>query len=299
MATILSDASRNTTRSLLGLISTPNILSLDAPVVAIGWQWLMIFAYLNPAAHKHVDSSLASTVVLFLTVWLIYMADRLMDCWRMDFSHRVSMRHRFANRWSTVLWPFWCVVLISCGLIAISNLPRELLAAGSILLGFVFVYSGAVHYCQTVQSCLPKEFIVGSLFAVGVSLPVLISRVTVSAVTSVGLLAALFVLNCLCVAKAQRPSDRQQGVGSAILMYPFLATRLPWLAGLLAAISMGLGASGWIPASIAVTTSLSGIMLILVARMMDHESWGISASQWGQLADYALLTPFIVMVVSG
>ena len=116
---------------------------------------------------------------------------------------------------------------------------------------------------------------------------------------SVGLLAALFVLNCLCVAKAQRPSDRQQGIGSAILMYPVLATRLPWLAGLLAAMSTGLGGSGWIPTSIAVATSLSGMVLILIAWMMDHESWGISATQCGRLADYALLSPLIVMVVSG
>ncbi|TWU26927.1 hypothetical protein Pla52o_07830 [Novipirellula galeiformis] len=314
MASPLSDASRSTTRSLLGLISIPNILSLDAPLVAIGWQWLIVVAFPNPAsATADVPANHASVmpasipsgsfphapaVVLFITVWLIYMADRLMDCRRMDFSQKAPLRHRFAKRWSKLLWPLWGAMLITGGLVAILYVHRELLAAGAILLVFVLAYSGAVHFCQSLRNALPKEFIVGSLFAIGVSLPVLTSHLTLSLVIAIGVLAALFVLNCLCVAKAQRASDRQQGIGSAILMYPGLATRLPWFASMLAAASAGLGAGGWIPVSIATTTSLSSMMLIPIAWSMDHETGGMTASQWGQLADYALLSPFLAMAIA-
>ncbi|WP_372723158.1 hypothetical protein [Novipirellula sp.] len=298
MATILSDASQATTRSLRGLISIPNILSLDAPLVAIGWQWMMLFAFANPTLGNEPTQAApmftASTGVLFMTVWLIYTADRLLDCRRMDFDRKASRRHQFAKRWSPIMWPLWGVVLMLGGLLALTQLHRELLFAGSILLILVTLYVAAVHY---FQHGLPKEFIVGSLFAIGVSLPLMTSRLTLSLVIAIGLLAALFVLNCLCVAKAQRASDRQQGIGSAILMFPHLSARLPWLAGMLAAASVVLGASGWTPMSIAATTSLSSILLIPIATSIDDQTGGLTASQWGELADYALLSPFLVMAI--
>lgn len=298
MATILSDASRTTTRSLRGLISIPNILSLDAPLVAIGWQWLMLFAFANPATRNEQTLTApmftASTVVLFMSVWLIYTADRLLDCRRMDFDRKASRRHRFAKRWSPIMWPLWGAVLMLGGLIALTHLHRELLFAGSILLIFVTLYAAAVHY---LQRGIPKEFIVGTLFAIGVSLPVMTSRLTFSLVITIGALAALFVLNCLCVAKAQRASDRQQGIGSAILMFPHLSARLPWLAGMLATASAVLGVSGWTPMSIAATISLSSILLIPIAVSIDDQIGGLTASQWGELADYALLLPFMVMAI--
>ncbi|GAA5510704.1 hypothetical protein [Novipirellula caenicola] len=346
MATILSDSSQATTRSWRGLISIPNILSLDAPLVAIGWQWLIRSAFVDPAASpvqpNGTPMMTASTVVLFMTVWLIYTADRLLDCRRMNFCRNAAPRHRFAKRWSSLLWPLWCVVLITGGLIAFTYLHRELLFGGGILLGFVALYAAAVHDAPSRRRGLPKEFIVGSLFAIGVSLPVVTSRVTFSLVVTIALMAALFVLNCLCVATAQRPSDRQQGMDSAVLMYPQLSVYLPWLAGGLATVSAGLGIGGWIPLSIATPTSLSSFLLIPIAWSIDdrphhpssshpssshpssshpssshpsssHPSSSqcsssqcsssqcstspCNSSSLGELADFALLSPFLVMAI--
>ncbi|EMI18285.1 putative membrane protein [Rhodopirellula maiorica SM1] len=307
MATILSDSSHSTTRSLRGLISIPNMLSLDAPLVAIGWQWLLRSGFDNPSPPNIPASSqpmlTMSSGVLFITVWLIYMADRLLDCRRMDFSREATLRHRFAKRWSSILWPLWGVMLATGGLTAFTYLHRELLIGGCILLGFVTLYAAAVHRVQPRQQRLPKEFIVGSLFAFGVSLPVVTARVTFSLGITTGLLAALFVLNCLCVATAQRPSDRQQGMDSAVLMYPPLSTHLPWLAAGLATISASLGISGSIPLSITAAVSLSCILLIPIAWSIDDQTSKLSASPLststrGELADYALLSPFLIMAIA-
>ena len=49
-----------------------NLLCLDAPIVAVAWQWLFAHTF---GAHL----SLALRALLFLTAWLIYLADRFAD----------------------------------------------------------------------------------------------------------------------------------------------------------------------------------------------------------------------------
>src|ERR1700704_1719121 len=66
----------------------PNLLSLDAPVVAVLWQILFARCFQVP-----VDALAA--LLLLLTVWLIYAADRILDA-RRDECH--SPRHEFYRR---------------------------------------------------------------------------------------------------------------------------------------------------------------------------------------------------------
>ncbi len=53
----------------------PNLISLDAPVVAVLWQ--MFFAR---CFGVRIDFTLAA--LLMLSVWLIYVADRVLDAHR-------------------------------------------------------------------------------------------------------------------------------------------------------------------------------------------------------------------------
>ncbi len=55
----------------------PNLLSLDAPIVAVLWQILFARCFQVP-----VDALAA--LLLLLTVWLIYAADRTLDAWKGD-----------------------------------------------------------------------------------------------------------------------------------------------------------------------------------------------------------------------
>ena len=52
----------------------PNLLSLDAPIVALLWQILFARCF-----HARVET--LPSVLLVLAVWLIYAADRTLDSW--------------------------------------------------------------------------------------------------------------------------------------------------------------------------------------------------------------------------
>lgn len=65
----------------------PNVLSLDAPVVAVVWLYVLARAW----DVNYVEPLLP--VVLALVVWIVYAADRLLDCkWNQETSF--PLRHR-------------------------------------------------------------------------------------------------------------------------------------------------------------------------------------------------------------
>src|ERR1700686_3826665 len=102
----------------------PNLLSLDAPVVAVLWQILFARCFQVP-----VDALAA--LLLLATVWLIYAADRTLDAWRGDCH---SPRHEFYQHHWRGLLPVWIAVLGFTALLAAERLPPGLFLHGLILL---------------------------------------------------------------------------------------------------------------------------------------------------------------------
>ena len=68
-----------------------NFLCLDAPLVAIAWQWLF-------ARCLHVELANGSRLGLFLTAWLIYLIDRLVDTTLLAQGTPKSARDVWNNR---------------------------------------------------------------------------------------------------------------------------------------------------------------------------------------------------------
>src|SRR3954447_10807188 len=68
-----------------------NLVCLDAPLVAITWQ--LLFAKSFGIAVANGD-----TLALFLTAWLIYLADRLGDSMSLGAGGVMSLRQRFCRR---------------------------------------------------------------------------------------------------------------------------------------------------------------------------------------------------------
>ena len=66
----------------------PNLLSLDAPLIAV--LWLQLFA-----VSLHVQLEAAVSLALALVVWLIYVGDRLADGWNANLRAALTARHRF------------------------------------------------------------------------------------------------------------------------------------------------------------------------------------------------------------
>lgn len=116
----------------------PNVLSLDAPLVAVLWQAALAKAHkvaVMPALH----------ITLFLAVWLIYIVDRVLDGFSMKDAARISARHAFyqRNRWLCLLFviPSGSAMLL---LLALTAIPEAILWRG-VALGFV-VALYLLHY---------------------------------------------------------------------------------------------------------------------------------------------------------
>jgi hypothetical protein len=73
----------------------PTILSLDAPAVALAWQSLLALVVGVKLAAHH-------SVLLGLSVWLAYAADRWIEGWRLTPQTVRTQRHAFFLRWR---WP--------------------------------------------------------------------------------------------------------------------------------------------------------------------------------------------------
>lgn len=223
------------------LLAWPSVLSLDALFVAVTWQQLLMRSFCNRSSTWSEMGALAATV------WLIYVADRLLDAARLDLDRPHTLRHRFYRRHSRSFLVLWIVVLMINTLVVVRYLPPQLLRGGLMLSSIVLVYGAGVHFFpgrptggitdandRTVGTWVPKEIRVGTLFALGVSLTVWTqlsvgwessladlthARETFAALAlATGLMAILFCYNCILVAGFEREIDRAQS-------FPSIATR--------------------------------------------------------------------------
>ncbi len=170
-----------------------NVCSLDAPIVAVLWQLLL-------QKCLHIDAGFEVSAALFLSVWIIYLSDRLLDAarWR---SGALAPRHEFCRRYSNALMALALAALFAvgwlCGRID-PLIPRN----GVILLTAVICYFGLVHLgSASVRSLWPKELFVGTIFSLGTFLPAwtLNAGARPEIVPSVVLFALLCTLNCITI----------------------------------------------------------------------------------------------------
>jgi hypothetical protein len=169
------------------------LLNLDAPFVALGWQ-------LGFAELAHVRLSVADSLVLLLTVWSIYTADRLLDTWRADAVAR-TLRHQFHRQH----WRTFSVALIgalACAGVCCLELQGSVIRSGCSLLILLSLYFAGVHVWGEASSRLPipKEFACGLLFAAGTVLaPWTLASSPVMLLPAVVLFAIFCSLNCVAI----------------------------------------------------------------------------------------------------
>ncbi|MBT5846476.1 MAG: hypothetical protein HOH86_07750, partial [Verrucomicrobiales bacterium] len=138
----------------------PNVLSLDAPVVALVWQ----AAFARILA---VELGWTQRGLLAVCVWLAYCGDRLLDARRLPAGPVDSARHAFARDHSKALTVAWCVGLAMAAVMALQMSAREMFA-GAGLLAAVGVYF-LLHHLQSSRERAGrwKEPMAGMGFAVG------------------------------------------------------------------------------------------------------------------------------------
>jgi hypothetical protein len=172
-----------------------NILSFDAPTVAVVWSLLF-------ARTRGVRLGIAEEIILALSVWLIYISDRLFDGWESENCSELQERHRFCLRHRAAL--VWIVLLVTLAsfYLTATFLPPTEAGAGMKLAAIVGAYMASIHVGHGwLARFVPKEVAVGILFAVGATLPVW-SRAAESSwhmLVSITLFALICSLNCLAI----------------------------------------------------------------------------------------------------
>jgi hypothetical protein len=212
----------------------PTVLSLDAPAVALLWQWLLARVAPMPLAWFHA-------FILGAAVWLVYAADRWIEGWRLVPEQVLTQRHWFYLRWRWPVFAVWLVVAATGLTAAFTQLRSREIAAGFIVLAPVLIYllsHQLVHRDHPWR--VPKELCVALLFTAGASCFQIADAPGAVRVLFIplALFAGLCLANCALISFWETEVDRTHGQTSLALQFPRghrLVRLLPWLLALFAA----------------------------------------------------------------
>ena len=264
----------------------PNLLSLDAPVVALVWQ----AAFARILA---VELGWTQRGLLAVCVWLAYCGDRLLDARRLPAGPVDSARHAFARDHARPLAAAWCVGLALAVVMALQMSAREMLAGTGLLAavaGYFVLHHARMFRAEAGQW---KEPMAGAVFAGGTLFFVALNgQLTAPFILVAMAWAGLCVMNCLTIAGWDRQQDAAMEQPSMARRWMGMERALSWMALGLAALALGVAAleARWLVLSLAVTAS--ALALLELARR--PELFSAKARRVG--ADVILLTPLLVFL---
>jgi hypothetical protein len=266
-----------------------NLVCLDAPLVSVAWLWLF-------ASTLHATVSPVNSVVLFLTAWLIYLADRLADSYSLANGGPRSLRHEFCLKHRRI-WIIALVVIAATDAYLVwRSINAEVFFAGTVVGILALIHLVLNYSLAGAWPPLPlKEIAIGFLFAAGtlVALLPVFPPMTGPLVFSGITFAGLCTLNCIGIACWERELDEVQGKVSIATRYPGVARHFGKLAIALV-LGSGVGATVFrevIP--VLGSVSLSALLLMLLELFRDR----IGRDQRTALADLVLLTPLLALLV--
>jgi hypothetical protein len=237
----------------------------------------------------------ANVVVLALTVWLIYMADRLMDGWGTADKGALQARHCFWQRHRALALGMAGLAAVSGAWLAREELSAAVAKAGLLLGGFVAAYLLCVHTGgraddNPVSRLMPKELAVGFLFAAGTTLPVWSHRGAFSrdALITWLLFGLVCALNCVAI-ECWEHGPKRKISGKAASLAAWADSRIGGLAAALTLVAwlayMLFRTNGTVSAAIG-----SAAMLILLLNLARER---LSIDALRVLVDVALLIPAV------
>ena len=241
----------------------PNILAIDTALIAILWQ-------LSLARVLNAEIDWAASAVLGLSVWLTYVADRLLDVRSREKAALFSLRHQFAKRYRQALWYVW-FVLLAMNLLLATQLTVLQLKNGSLLLIFCLLYTASNQ--KLSRHFFPKEICVALIYAGGV----IIFMPVACPLGFFGVFTLLCLLNCLMIGAREKVIDAKMRVHSVA---PLVAER--WLAPLAL---FGAGLAVWRGDELWLGLALSFGLLGLLHGLRNR----ISIEAFRVLADASLV----------
>ncbi len=265
----------------------PTILSLDAPAVSLVWQTAL-------ARVAGVDLDWAQRVVLALTVWLAYAADRWIEGWRLNPPDIRTAGHHFYLHWRWSVATAWIAALAVDVAIAFRVLAWHDIAAGLLLTVPVLLYllsHQLIHRHNAWRA--PKELCVAALLTGGVCVFLETSTRLGVLALSASLFALVCFTNCALISAWEREVDLAHGQSSLAIdavEHSWAIPQLPWLIVILSAVAY---AGGVGPSRIVAGCALaSAVLLAMVDRLERRAGWMLARV----LADVALLTPAVPLL---
>jgi hypothetical protein len=259
-----------------------NLVCLDAPIVALTWQWLF-------SRNFHISLTPWSRAALFLTGWLIYLTDRLADTWTLGENSSRSLRQEFCQRHQRA----WIAAIAGIGVvdlfIIIHQLDRKTIHFGIVVGAISLVYLTVNYWLGKVWRFLPlKEICVGSLFAFG-TVTALFPQIDFSTafIAAFLLFASLCSFNCISIAAWERKLDRAQRKDSIATRWNGIGfcLRPGAFALVVLAISMAIRTKSSAPVYVCIATSA------VLLGTLDGLGERIPRDGRTALADLVLLTP--------
>jgi hypothetical protein len=290
MCEIRSNGSLTNQRKLIHIGQRPllwlNVVCLDAPLVAISWQWLF-------ASSFHVTVPGPARVALFLAAWLIYLIDRLADSISLPSGSAKTAREAFCLRHKNV----WLGLILAIAPLDTAfvfwRIDHEVFVLGMCLGVVAIIYLTINFAFSKLWAAIPlKEIAVGFLFAAGTLLALAprlslrtspIARSTVA--FTVLIFASLCSLNCMSIAVWERDLDRMQGKHSIATRWQRARILVCIVSATLAVISFLLGILKPEIWPLASCFALSAILLVALHFVP------VPRDERTALADLVLLTP--------
>jgi hypothetical protein len=256
--------------------------------VSVAWLWLFARSF-----HTTIDPVIGAA--LFLTAWLIYLADRLADTYSMRDNGPRSLRHEFCLSHRRIWIAALAVVSTADAYLIWRNIGAQTFLAGVIIGTLALVYLVLNYSLGGAWSPLPlKEIAIGFLFAAGtlVALFPVFPPISGSLVSSGIAFACLCTLNCISIAFWERELDEAQRKVSFATRYPGLNRHLKKLSIALAF------ASGLAALIYRETAPIFGCVTVsaLLLALLDSTPEKIGRDQRTALADLVLLTPLLALI---
>ena len=255
--------------------------------MAVTWLWL--FARTFQATVDPINCA-----ALFLTAWLIYLADRLADSYSLPRGTPRSLRHEFCLEHRRI-WIGALAIIAAVDAVLIWNrLGHATFLAGAVVGTLALIHLVLNYSLGGAWPPLPlKEVAVGSLFAAGTIVALLpIQPITGSLVWSGIVFAGLCTLNCISIAFWERELDEEQSKVS-------LATRYPGLERYLRRFAIGLAlASGAAAIVSREAAPILGCVSVSSLGLLLLDCWRqtVDRDQRTALADLVLLTPLLALL---
>lgn len=250
----------------------PNLLALDAALIAVAWQVALANA-------MGLALPMAACVVLALSVWLTYLADRLLDVAQRPADQLLSTRHAFAKRHTRMLWRIWTAVLTLNVMTAFFSLRAVGLQKGFLLLLLCLIYTALNQ--RLSRRFFPKEAFVALIYTGGV---VVFQQAPIPT-TFAWFFALLCFFNCLIIGVKEKSIDAKMQVHS---IAPVVAERWLGVGALFLHLLVILVAP---PTAIAMSAGFLALGLLHILRSR------IKVESFRVLADMSLLVPPVVWLL--